>query len=349
MPTLRSWIAGGFAALAVAGASPAFAQSLPAVTIGGGLQSSYQYTDRDDADGTNEFLLNSARLYISGRRPRTSSSCSTPSTTAPTNDIGVLDAVAQISTSSKFNIWVGRFLPPSDRANLYGPYYSNHWARLHGRHPGRLSVRGRRPRQRRHVLGPVRQGEGLGRRCSTAGRRPGRHRRALRRPRAGRLLGRGRRLLPERHLLRRQGPARDRRRRAGAGRRHRGQRRLPAREEARRAAARSPSRAEYNVYDGLGGYDANYSKSDGAYILGAYLFPQAGRAPGKLAVLGKFADGDVRGRPHSSDYDQDTTEINLNYIIKEFNARVMFFFRNTTFSAVRQDSKAVGIGLQIQM
>ncbi len=46
MLTLRSWIAGGFAALAVAGASPAFAQSLPAVTIGGGLQSSYQYTDR---------------------------------------------------------------------------------------------------------------------------------------------------------------------------------------------------------------------------------------------------------------------------------------------------------------
>src|SRR5205085_12037488 len=38
MPTHRSWIAGGFAALAVAGASPAFAQSLPAVTIGGGLQ-----------------------------------------------------------------------------------------------------------------------------------------------------------------------------------------------------------------------------------------------------------------------------------------------------------------------
>ena len=59
MPTHRSWIAGGFAALAVAGASPAFAQSLPAVTIGGGLQSSYQYTKPDDADGTNEFLLNS--------------------------------------------------------------------------------------------------------------------------------------------------------------------------------------------------------------------------------------------------------------------------------------------------
>src|SRR5690349_24201303 len=36
-------------------------------------------------------------------------------------------AVAQFSFSDKFNIWAGRFLPPSDRANLYGPYYSNHW------------------------------------------------------------------------------------------------------------------------------------------------------------------------------------------------------------------------------
>ena len=30
--------------------------------------------------------------------------------------------------SPKFNIWAGRFLPPSDRANLYGPFYSHHWA-----------------------------------------------------------------------------------------------------------------------------------------------------------------------------------------------------------------------------
>ena len=27
-----------------------------------------------------------------------------------------------------FNVWSGRFLPPSDRANLYGPYYAHHWA-----------------------------------------------------------------------------------------------------------------------------------------------------------------------------------------------------------------------------
>ena len=45
-----------------------------------------------------------------------------------TNKIGVLDAVARFEMSPKFNIWMGRFLPPSDRANLYGPYYAHHWA-----------------------------------------------------------------------------------------------------------------------------------------------------------------------------------------------------------------------------
>ena len=38
-----------------------------------------------------------------------------------------MDAVAQISFSPTANIWMGRFLPPSDRANLYGPYYAHHW------------------------------------------------------------------------------------------------------------------------------------------------------------------------------------------------------------------------------
>ena len=70
---------------------------------------------------------------------------------------------------------------------------------------------------------------------------------------------------------------------------------------------------------------------------------------GKLQVLAKVAEATFDYAGAIPDVDQTTIERNLNYIIKEHNARVMFFFRNTTFSAVRQDSKAVGIGLQIQM
>jgi hypothetical protein len=41
--------------------------------------------------------------------------------------IHVLDAVAQLEPDDLFNVWFGRFLPPSDRANLSGPYYQNAW------------------------------------------------------------------------------------------------------------------------------------------------------------------------------------------------------------------------------
>jgi hypothetical protein len=40
----------------------------------------------------------------------------------------VLTAAARFELSDEFNIWVGRFTPPSDRANLYGPFYANDWA-----------------------------------------------------------------------------------------------------------------------------------------------------------------------------------------------------------------------------
>ena len=97
MLTHRSWIAGGFAALAVAGAAPAFAQSpAPSVTLGAGLQSSYQYTKPDGDDGTNEFLLNSARLYVNGSATKNIKFMFNTEYNGSTNAIGVLDAVAQI-------------------------------------------------------------------------------------------------------------------------------------------------------------------------------------------------------------------------------------------------------------
>jgi len=41
--------------------------------------------------------------------------------------IHVLDAIAQFEPTALFNVWLGRFLPPSDRANLSGPYFQNAW------------------------------------------------------------------------------------------------------------------------------------------------------------------------------------------------------------------------------
>ena len=35
-------------------------------------------------------------------------------------------------------------------------------------------------------------------------------------------------------------------------------------------------------------------------------------------------------------YRQNTTEVNFDYIIKQFDARVMSFYKDTRFNAVRQ-------------
>jgi hypothetical protein len=342
----RSWIAGGFAALAVAGASPALAQSLPAVTIGGGLQSSYQYTDVDDADGTNEFLLNSARLYINGSAHKNIKFMFNTEYNGSTNAIGVLDAVAQISTSSKFNVWVGRFLPPSDRANLYGPYYSNHWGvYTDGIQDGYPFVATGRDNGVMYwgQFDRVKVSGGLFDGRSATGQDDvlfaGRVQVDLWDTEDGYYLNGT--YYGAKDLLAIGGAVQAQdgdvagnvdfllEKKVGEG-------------------GAFSIESQYNVYDGLGGYDANYSKSSGAYILAAWLFPKWDDHPGQLQLLGKFAAATFE-EGITEDYDQDTTEINVNYIIKEHNARVMFFFRNTTFSAVRPDSKAVGIGLQIQM
>ena len=73
-----------------------------------------------------------------------------------------------------------------------------------------------------------------------------------------------------------------------------------------------------------------------------------GRLHGKFELLGKYAKADFT---HGTgvNYDQKTTEINFNYVIKQFNARVMSFYENTRFNNVKPNTWQAGIGLQIQM
>jgi hypothetical protein len=108
--------------------------------------------------------------------------------------------------------------------------------------------------------------------------------------------------------------------------------------------------AEWAKYDRLGGYSARYGTDDGGYVLGSYLFP-AMVGQGRFEVLGKFAKARFREGITlvDADYDQKTSELNLNYVIKQFNARVMLFYKDTRFDAVRPDFKQIGVGVQIQM
>ncbi|MDY6983218.1 MAG: hypothetical protein SV422_09025, partial [Pseudomonadota bacterium] len=106
--------------------------------------------------------------------------------------------------------------------------------------------------------------------------------------------------------------------------------------------------AELVRYDGLGGYKASYETDAGGYVLASYLLP--GRiGPGRVQLLAKFSQASYSNGLTLADidYDQDTTEFNLNYLIKGYNARVSAFYMDTHFSAVQPDSKRIGIGLHL--
>jgi hypothetical protein len=85
--------------------------------------------------------------------------------------------------------------------------------------------------------------------------------------------------------------------------------------------------------------------------LGSYLFPPAMGLTGRLELLGKFARATFSNglTPIDPDYDQKTTEVNFNYVIKQFNARVMLFYLQKNFSGVLSNDKQVGLGFQVQM
>jgi hypothetical protein len=108
--------------------------------------------------------------------------------------------------------------------------------------------------------------------------------------------------------------------------------------------------SEFANYDRLGGYSARYTSDKGAYALASYLFPKP-TGPGKFEILGKYAQARFsRGITRAdAPFDQKTTEFNFNYVIKDFNARVMSFYQNTKFTAINTNTWRIGVGLQIQM
>jgi hypothetical protein len=266
------------------------------------------------------------------------------------NHLTVLDAAAQFELSDKVNIWMGRMLPPSDRADLYGPYYSNEWATFtdgiqdgypfvaSGRDNGVLywgqfdkvkvsagAYDGRSATGNNTVLGAGRvqidfwdpeggyylNGTYYGAKNLLAVGI------------AGQVQGSSRSAWSADFLLEKKTPN------GGA----------------------FTIESEYAKYSQLGGYNAHYAESDGAYGLASYLFPPAMGMAGKFQVMGKFAKANFSQglTAIDRDYGQKTSELNFNYILKDFNARVMLFYKDTRFDAVQTNSKQVGIGLQVQM
>src|SRR3989442_12331618 len=127
----RSWTAALLSCAVSLAATPLRAQDappLPAVTVGPGVQTSFVDDVPEAGNSTDAFLLNSVRLYVNGSPAKKIKFMFNTEYDGAGNHVTVLDAVARFELSDQVNVWVGRMLPPSDRANLYGPYYAHHWA-----------------------------------------------------------------------------------------------------------------------------------------------------------------------------------------------------------------------------
>ena len=365
----------------------------PSVTLGAGMQTSFLHHQPAVGDSVDNFRLNSLRFYVNGQAADNigfmintdinyggtlfvcpeAGSCEAGYGNQG-NEVQILDAVAQIGVSDKFNIWFGRFLPPSDRANLYGPYYAHHWAvysdSLQDGYP--FIFQGR---QNGAVywgqFGKVKLSMGafdgssteIGNSSSSL-ISAGRLQVDFWDPEPGYYLNGT--YYGQRNLLA-----------IGfAGQAQSGDSvastvgydgttidKLTTKTSSsfdflleRMTGGGSAVSIEVEVvrYNGLGGYPsvagAQFQTLTGGYALASYLFPKM-EGPGQFEILGKYGVASFsqdRSGIHPN-FDQKTTEVDFNYILNQFNARMMIFVKKTTYTAVRMDDVQIGLGLQIQM
>ncbi len=321
--------------------------ALGPVTLGAGLRTSFVHTDVDKGSSTDQFFLNDARLYINGPVTDKIKFMFNTDYDSASDHLAILDAVARFEFSSKFNIWAGRFLEPSDRANLYGPFYANNWAvytdAIQNGHPSVFQGRDN---------GVAYWGD-FGKKVKT-------------KVSVGAFDGKSADGNPD--VI---GAARvqfdfwDAEDGYYLNGTYYGDKNLLALgvasqvqsgntastvdfllEKKLAGAGAFTIEAEYANYNGLGGYLPGAFKSQGAYGLASYLFPKA-VGVGKFQILGKFAKAASHGQ--KTYITQKTTEVNLNYLIKQFNARVMTFYKDTRFNRLNPNFWQIGIGLQIQM
>jgi hypothetical protein len=147
--------------LAVASALPAMSANAGAtitfgedksISVGFGFITSYSSVEDAAANGddrSNDFSLNSARLYLSGSFNKyIKGMLNTERSGGGEGNIEVIDANVQFQLTPEIAIWAGRFLSPSDRANMAGPYYSSgggggYWANVSSRYGWNGGVIGR--------------------------------------------------------------------------------------------------------------------------------------------------------------------------------------------------------------
>ena len=91
--------------------------------MGEGVRATFRATEQPNDSHTNNVDLDNARLYVNAQAHE-SFLVELNTEYAPSmSNVKVLDAVVKFGPSEYFNVWVGRHLPPSDRANLDGTFF----------------------------------------------------------------------------------------------------------------------------------------------------------------------------------------------------------------------------------
>jgi hypothetical protein len=98
------------------------------VNLGFGIRPTFTDTQRGAGNGgwKTQGDVESLRLYGSASFSEYIKATLNTQTTL-TDRMEILDGIVQFEPREYLNVWAGRLLPPSDRANLDGPYYLANW------------------------------------------------------------------------------------------------------------------------------------------------------------------------------------------------------------------------------
>jgi Phosphate-selective porin O and P len=333
--------------------------SLPPISVGAGMRASFADEKVDGAaKSTDDFDLDSVRLYVSGSVMNNIKFTFNTEYTGDTggsdaNKVEVLDAIARFEFSDELNIWAGRFLPPSDRANLHGPYYANEWSvYIDGVQDGYASVAVGRDD------GVAYWGQFFNDMLSISGG-------AFSVPST---FGTGNIVWAERAMVDLWDPEKG----YYLNGTYYGDKDVLALGIAAQQLAKKNAydvdflmekklgdagtvsvQGEYARYE-FGGYTGN--KSDGGFGLVSYLLPQV-IGIGRFELLAKYSkttyDFDDVAGVFLGSVGQKTDVAELGYVIKEFNARVSLFYNKVQYDennfAGLKGYRLFGVGLQLQM
>lgn len=110
------------------------------ISVGFGMRGSFSSVENAAPNKTStsqDFSLDSARIYLSGSLNKNIKGMLNTEKDIAGQGFQAIDANVQISVAPEVTIWAGRFLSPSDRANMAGPYYSlggGYWSGIASRY-----------------------------------------------------------------------------------------------------------------------------------------------------------------------------------------------------------------------